>query len=302
MFVSDKIVFMELQKTGCTHIRNLLREIVGGQFVERHIQADPRLFTEGRSFLGSVRDPWDWHVSLWAYGCDDKGDFHSNVTTNGIRIRRRGWRLHPYSTLVEYLQSRPNRHAEEWKRTCRDVNDAGAFRQWLYMLHDEKYWPDVGEGYWRYPLNRFAGLLTYRYIKIFTCRKGELDLLRDVSTPGKLFAHERERCFIDHFIRNESLEPDLLAVLERMGIEVPERVAAGMASRPRTNTSSKKHGPGYYYDADTERLVGERERLIVERFGYRAPGARHPEAVGNPLPREGRNHAGQEQGVRLSPG
>src|SRR5688500_14845666 len=89
MFVSDKIVFMELQKTGCTHIRNLLKEIVGGRFVERHIQADPQLFTNGRYFLGSVRDPWDWHISLWAYGCDNKGDFHSNVTTQGIRLRNR---------------------------------------------------------------------------------------------------------------------------------------------------------------------------------------------------------------------
>lgn len=304
MFVSDKIVFMELQKTGCTHIRNLLREIVGGEFVERHIQADPRLFTEGRQFLGSVRDPWDWHVSLWAYGCDDKGDFHSNVTTPGIRIRNRGWRLHPYATLVEYLQCRPNRHAEEWKRTFRDVNDAGAFRQWLYMLHDETYWPDVGEGYWRFPLSRFAGLLTYRYLKIFTCRKGELDRLQAVSSPQRLVEHERDRCFIDHFIRNERLEPDLLAALERMGVEVPPRIAAGMASRPRTNTSSKKHGPLYYYDADTEKLVGERDRLIVEKFGYLAPGSREREATDRvpPHPREDRHPSLAGLDARLSPG
>lgn len=305
MFVSDKIVFMELQKTGCTHIRNLLREIVGGEFVERHIQADPRLFTEGRSFLGSVRDPWDWHVSLWAYGCDNKGDFHSNVSTHGIRIRKRGWRLHPYSTLLEYLQSRPNRHAEQWRRTSLDVNDAGAFRQWLYMLHDETYWPDVGEGYWRCPLNRFAGLLTYRYMKIFACRKGELDALRAVSTPGQLAEHEKEHCFIDHFIRNEKLEPDLLAALELMQVEIPRKVAAGMALRPRTNASSKKHGPRYYYDADTEKLVANRDRLIVEKFGYLAPSSRNLEAAGSPAfrhPDEGLKQAGREHGPRFSPG
>src|SRR5690349_15399636 len=80
MFVSDRIVFLELQKTGCTHIRNLLKEIVGGRLVMRHNQAPADLFTGDRFFLGSVRDPWDWHVSLWAYCCDGRGDLYSNLS------------------------------------------------------------------------------------------------------------------------------------------------------------------------------------------------------------------------------
>jgi hypothetical protein len=274
MFVSDRIVFVELQKTGCTHIRNLLKELVGGELVERHIQADPALFVDGRHFLGSVRDPWAWYVSLWAYGCDDEGDFHSNVTTTGIRLRKRGWKIHPYSLFIEVLQSRPNWHAAQWRRTFRDVNDAGAFREWLYMLNDETYWGDVGEGYWRWKSNRFAGLLTYRYMKLFACKKGELDQLWAVSTPGQLAEHERTHGFIDHFIRNEHLESDLLAALELMKIHVPPDVATELKSRPRTNTSSKKHGPRYYYDADTEKLVGDREKMIIDRFGYVAPSLR----------------------------
>jgi hypothetical protein len=274
MFVSDKIVFLELQKTGCTHIRNLLREIVGGSFVERHNQADPRLFTDGRFFLGSVRDPWDWHVSLWAYCCDGRGDFHDNVATTGMRLRGRGWRLRPFSLLLETLQSRPNWHAEQWRRTFRDINDAGAFRAWLHMLHDENYWPDVHERYWRFPLNRFAGLMTYRYMRLFTCRKGELDTLRNVSTPDRLVEHERRNCFVDHFIRNEHLEADLLDGLALAKIPLPRQAAAGLQKRPRTNTSSTKRGSGYYYDAETEKLVGDRERFIVEKFGYVSPSAR----------------------------
>ena len=275
MFVSDRIVFLELQKTGCTHIRNLLKELVGGTFQERHNQADRRLFTDGRFFLGSVRDPWDWHVSLWAYGCDNKGDFFSNVTTRGYRIRDRGWKRHPYSTLMELLENRPNRHAEQWKRTFRDVNDPGAFREWLHMLHGETYWRDVGEGYWRCPLNRFAGLLTYRYMKLFTCRKGELDGLRAVSTPEQLAEHERKHCFIDYFIRNERLESDLLAALEFTKSEIPREAAARVMSRPRTNISSKKRGTQHYYDAETEKLIGDRDRFIVEKFGYSAPSSRN---------------------------
>lgn len=274
MYVSDRVVFVELQKTGCTHIRNLLKELLGGRFIERHIQADPALFTEGRSFFGSVRDPWPWHMSLWAYGCDRKGDIYDNVTTPGIRLRKRGWRLHPFSLMRDVLQSRLNRHAKEWRRTMHDVNDAGAFRQWLYMLHDEHYWGDIGEGYWRFPMNRFVGLMTYRYMKLFTCKQGETDRMQAITTPEQLVAFEREHCFIDHVIRNERLETDLLAALQQVGIAVPAETATRWQARPRTNTSSKKHGVAYYYDADTEKLIGAREKLIVEKYGYRPPSER----------------------------
>jgi len=274
MFVSDKVVFVELQKTGCTHIRNLLKDLLGGSFVERHNQADPSLCVPGRTFLGSVRDPWDWYVSLWAYSCDSKGDFFDNVTTTGIRLRKRGWRLRPLSLLFETLRSRPNWHAAQWRRTFRDIDDPSAFRDWLYMLHDETYFAGVGEGYWRYPLNRFAGLLTYRYLKLFTCKVGELDLLTSVSTPVQLAEHDIARNFIDHFIRNEHLEADLLAALHRMPLDIPPAFAARLNAAPRTNTSSKKHATAYYYDAGTERLVAERERLIIDKFGYALPSKR----------------------------
>lgn len=275
MFVSEKLLFLELQKTGCTHIRNFLMEIVGGRFVERHNQVDAHLLDRDRFVLGSVRDPWHWYVSVWAYSCDRRGDHYSNVSTRGIRLRNRGWKRRPFSLLVEVLQSRPNRHPEEWKRTFRDVDDAGAFREWLYMLHDETYWPDVGEGYWRFPLNRFAGFLTYRYLRAFTCRKGELGKLKRVSTPEQLADYDRNECFVDRFIRNERLESDLLEALRHAGLEVPAKIAAELAARPKTNTSSKKRGPDHYYDADTEKLVGERDRLIVDKFRYLAPSARH---------------------------
>jgi hypothetical protein len=57
LFISEKIVFMELHKTGCTHIRNTLKTILDGDFVGKHNQASSDLFRRERIFLGSVRDP-----------------------------------------------------------------------------------------------------------------------------------------------------------------------------------------------------------------------------------------------------
>lgn len=274
MFVSDRIVFLELQKTGCTHIRKLLKDLVGGELIDKHDQAPPAMFKRNTFFLGSIRDPWDWYVSKWAFGCDGKGAVFNNVTKDGLRIRGRGWKRHPYLRLVDLLESRPNRHAAEWRRTYRDADDPGAFRAWLHMLHDENYWPDVGEGYRQCALSRFAGLLTYRYMKLFTCKQGELPALRAVSTPAQLAAYEREHCFIDYFIRNERLEAGLIEALRLADIAMPPRTVEDIMSRPKTNTSSKKHGPEHYYDEETERLVGQRESFIIGKFGYLAPSAK----------------------------
>lgn len=284
MFVSDRIVFTELQKTGCTHIRRLLKDIVGGKLVDKHDQVTPDLFAADKVFLGSVRDPWEWYVSKWTFGCDGKGAVFNNVTQDGWRIRGRGWKAHPYLRLVDLLESRPNRHAQEWRRTYRDPNDPGAFRQWLHMMHDEAYRSDIGEAYWKCAFSQFAGLLTYRYMKLFTCKRGELGQLRAIATPDQLARYEQTHCFIDFFIRNERLESDLLEALRLAKVDVSQGAVEAIMSRPKTNTSSKKHDARYYYDEETERLVGEREKLIIDKFGYVAPStkANASDAQANP--------------------
>jgi hypothetical protein len=273
MFISDKIVFLELQKTGCTHIRDLLGELVGGQLVGKHNQASPRLFTEGRVFLGSVRDPWDWYVSLWGFGCHRKGTVFGNVIKDGIKFRGRHWSTHPFSAFHELLQSRPNRLAHQWRRTYQDVNDPGAFREWLHMMHDKAFRPDV-EGYAQSRAGQVTGYLTYSYLKLFACKKGNTDALNAITTSDQLVEYEARNCFIDHFIRNDHLESDLLAALKSAGFAVSAATESKVLSRPRTNTSSRKRNLDYYYDASSAQLIDYWDRLVVEKFGYSMPSVR----------------------------
>jgi len=274
MFVSDQIVFIELHKTGCTHIRNLLAELVGGEFAGKHNQADPGLLANGRVVLGSVRDPWDWYVSLWAYGCDRRGLIYGNVTRGGIRFKGHGWKANPYRAALGLLRSRSNKNARKWSRTYQDVDDPGAFREWLHMMHDPDYWSDFGEGYGRSAFSSVAGLYTYRYARLFSCTESQMGRLDAISTFDQLERNDRDNCFVDHFIRNENLETDLFAALQASGFEIPGETRTTIMQRARTNTSSRKRGPDYYYDQAAERLVGKRERLLVEKFGYVAPGVR----------------------------
>ncbi|NNM01052.1 MAG: hypothetical protein HKO62_09900, partial [Gammaproteobacteria bacterium] len=165
MFVSDKVVFVELHKTGCTHIRNALLDLVGGQFNGKHNQVRADMLTPGRVFFGSVRNPWEWYVSLWAFGCDGKGAVHNRVTRRkSVELDWRSWARHPRSAAEAFLSS-VTRDPRRWKRVYADSTDVGAFREWLAMMHDRRYRRDYVEGYGSSPISDVVGLLTYRYLK-----------------------------------------------------------------------------------------------------------------------------------------
>ena len=99
--------------------------------------------------------------------------------------------------------------------------------------------------------------------------------MNSISTFETLMEYEKENCFIDHFIRNESLDFTLFKALELSEIGISNNAQAKIMSMPRTNTSSRKWAPTFYYDSDSENLIFEREKLIIEKFGYVAPSLRN---------------------------
>ncbi len=274
MFISKNLVYLELHKTGSTHICNILKDILDGEQVGKHNQASSDLISEGRNILGSIRDPWEWYTSLWAYGCDNKGAVFWQVTNKGIKFRGLYWKSRPYAALLTLLASLTIDH-RRWKDTYKDVNDAEAFRTWLHMIHDKKYMYDIGEGYGPCSLSRIAGLLTYRYVKLFCTQDDELTNLNDLSTFDQLADYETKYCFIDRFVRNESLESDLFHALDDFGFKISNHIKSEIVSRQKTNISSRKYGPKYYYDSESENLIAEREKLIIQKFGYVAPSLRN---------------------------
>ena len=173
MFISPKLIFVELQKTGCTHIGKLLRHVLDGQQVGKHNRPTDKLLTvEDRFFLGSIRNPWDWYVSLWAYGCDHKGGLYTMVTAPGWRklLRGHGWKKGPMSAALSATKAiKAGRHPDQWAQCYSERNNAENFRRWLRLLNDRAYWHEIGEGYAQSAVCRTAGLLTYRYLNLF-CR------------------------------------------------------------------------------------------------------------------------------------
>ena len=270
MFVSDQIVYLELHKTGCTHIRSVLMDLLGGELIGKHNQIHPDLLGSGKQIWGSVRNPWDWYVSLWSYGCENKGAVFNSVTREKYSLRGLGWRDKPFETLLNFISMRSNNVAA-WKSTYSDVNDPIAFREWLSMMNDSHYMGDVGEGYLRSRIGSFSGLMTLRYIRLFCQNIKNNNGVGRILNPEDIVHFDKDNCFVDFFIRNECLESDLLLGMQKLGLVVSEDYANRLRNMPKTNTSSRNRDLNFYYDKASSAIVMERERFIVDKFGYPPP-------------------------------
>lgn len=265
MFLSRNLVFVELHKTGCTHIGKLLAQFVGGYQIGKHNPAPIELLGSGRKFIGSIRNPWDWYVSLWAFGCGKQGSVYEH-TMAPLTLAAAGPDTPTRSAPVAPPPKAAIKRARAWQQCYSDARSVTAFRDWLHMMHDPAYWNDFGEGYGSSSLNHFAGLLTYRYMYLF-CRFTQMAF----PSLDSLREYERRCRYIDFFIRTEYLETDFVEALRLAGAPVTDAQCRAIGAMGKTNASSGRLETALYYDEESARIVFERERLIVDKFSYSIP-------------------------------
>lgn len=278
MFVAEKLVYLQLQKTGCSHVADMLAKTIGGDQVGKHNRLDSE--PGERLVVGSVRNPWDWYVSLWAYGCGKQGYIHNRVTSRrdnvgvakGVlsdayrqrHLSRRGLRR---------FSAERKKPVDRWIAAYSDRDDPLLFRQWLALVLDPARRVDHGEhGYDESSIGEFAGLLTYRYLWLHSRDEASVRDPRGLGDVAALTAFDAATTLIKSVIHTESLEDDLLVALEAAGyaLSIEERNLVRSGSKTKTNTSH--HGAtAQYYDEETSAMVAERERFIIEKFGYEPP-------------------------------
>lgn len=266
MFVSEKIVYLQLQKTGCTHIASLLKDIVGGEEIGKHNRLPPD-YQGGKFVLGSVRNPWDWYVSLWAYGCGGAGDVYHRLAARPFD--RQGFNANPLKAGISWLARM--KFTRKWRGVYACAENPELFRRWLCMIHDPANHPYLGENYHKSSIRAFAGFYTYRYAYLYLrdaqrLYSGEINTLEELKS---LLAYES---VLDFVIHQEKLEEDVLHALSGSGVSFDLRQRQGILNRNKTNTSSRIGSLEYYYDRDSIDLVKTRERAIIEMYGYEEPG------------------------------
>lgn len=277
MVETDRLLYIDLHKTGCSHIRAVLQTTVGGRPIGKH-NRPPRMPTD-RFILGSIRNPWEWYVSLWAFGCLGKGAVHGRTTQRftpwyyrkGLmaEMSQRRWRA---GRVLRTMWSDASKPVGDWCEVYADAYDRGFFRRWLKLLLSQERRFDVGEGFGFSPMSRYAGLMTYRYVKLFSRDISSLFSRRCPSSAEELRDFDAHQNALDATVRMESLESDLLTALQRAGYELrPEYVQKVNAASSRKTNPSEHREAAYYYDEETLDLVEKREQLIIAKYGYERP-------------------------------
>jgi hypothetical protein len=288
MFVSDRIVYLQMQKTASTHIAKTLQAIVGG---EQHLQHMRLAIEPGdRLVMASIRSPWAWYVSLWAYGCREGGGAHglyhrvtADPPTMRELVRRSAHDLRVHRRLprdvvteVRTLQKRQRgTRTDLWRPVYSDPDDVHAFRSWLRLMYDPARaheLPGQPPRYGDTGLPGHAGYMTFRYFTLLADERAGMGRPGALATLEAVEFFDREHTVHDDMIRIEHLHEELLRVLERAGYDLDDRQRAELARRCTTKTNASPHrSVRDYYDPETLDLVAERESFLIEKYGYSVP-------------------------------
>lgn len=255
MLASDNFVYVQFQKTGCTHIAHLLETYFDVRRFDKHsFYNKPK---DERLFIGSMRNPWDWYVSLWAFGCSGKGAVRARFD----EVMEKRARLRSHASYANFPD------AVDWTKVYADPLDGEQFRLWLRAMMGQPGQRAMASTYAKSSLRHCTGFMGYRFCQFHT-RFGKLDALNaHVATNEELAAFYAEHKLIDRFIRMEQLEEDLSQVMAALGQPVR---AEDLKAHGKTNASA--HQPWFdYYDQETSDLVAAREAFLIDLFGYKGP-------------------------------
>lgn len=262
MLIGDNFIYFELQKTASSQIRKVFSKTKSLNYSiygihNSYYEVPPSVLGDFKNKIkiGSVRNPWDWYVSLWAWGCKKQG-IYKNLAQTPRNIE--GLRFFMTSPMT-YLNQR-----KEWKKLYSDPHNKENFQLWLNKLLVEKKYA-VGDGYTNNPINETSGYLTYHYLKLHT-----LDFnikSRSLNSIMEIEDFDNEENFLDAVIKTEEFDNNIQTALVKLGL-LEKEVAVAMSLSQGKGNPSKHADYEYYYDEQTINLVNNKEKFIIDKYGY----------------------------------
>ena len=267
MFVSDRLVYLQMQKTGSSHVTRVLRKFTRGAQTIKHEQMTNYDQYKDRLIVSSVRNPWDWYVSLWAFGCSGSGGFRKYLEQLPMSEIRNALRNRDTAGTVRSLVRAiiPAGRRPDWERLYSDATSEANFREWLKLVLGAEGQFISKEGYSASPIKSTVGYMTYRFLALTTEYGPWTRIGRAARSYGNVESFADQSSIARRIMRMETLNSDLLNLLHSVDVDVTMEKIDAIG---KTNTSSHRKYTDYY-DDETYRLVAERDRLIIERFDYR---------------------------------
>ena len=236
MIINNEFVFIHNPRTGGAFVRNMFKQsFPDSEFAALHHFHLPVASLKeehwGKLKFGMVRNPWAWYVSLYHF-------------------------QQPHG---------------KWLRLC-SPNKKPTFKQFLKTLlssefadkHKHKKFHPVGNPYakktipvFEYMNNLDIGFFTYRYIYMFV---RDYEQVFDGSKGA--------RVSVEHILKTEELPDNIIHLFTRNGISISSEDKKLWKARPKRNYTEHKPYQSYY-DEELIELVRHKDRLIIEKYGYK---------------------------------
>ena len=264
MYIGDMLIYLETQKTGGSHIVYLLENLVNGQKVGVHNWLTS--YGHNKFIISSIRNPWDWYISEWAFGCQHEGGVYKRVTS------RKPFRKYVRSRNLLLVMNDLARPVKQWQACYEDVDDPTLFRKWLKQMYDPENRMVLEEFYYKSGVSHFAGIMTHRYCKLFLKNYFKQEVRDTINNLADLYDYDSRHNIVDFVIRTEALEDDFVKALHAAGVSLTEEnINFVYESAEKPTNPSRHHPTAYYYDKETTALVAEKDKFIVDKFGYSPP-------------------------------
>jgi len=265
MLTSEKIIYLQIPKTATTQITKAL--CLYDQSSELRIRHD---FLDKKPIdklvFASIRSPWSWYVSYWSFCCMKRGVTFQK-TTRYPKLNRYLSKVVGVSPDRIPLYKDRIQRAQEWRPLYADWRQPELFREWLTKLLFEDHGRNLEKGFGTDAVSKVVGVPTYLLLRYSAERDVWKVKRQDLKNYHDILDFYEKNSTIDRFIKVEHLESDLASVLSSLGYitDVKDLKRLGKSNK------SQHYTDRYYYDQFTLDLVRQRDKLIIDRFGYEPP-------------------------------
>ena len=236
MIVTEHFVYIHVSRTGGTFLNKLImNQVRGARMLQYHghLEDLPAAYAH-LPVIGFVRNPWDWYVSMYS-------DY-----------RRKG------QYVFQILSDRGTLDFDRTIARFLNLGDGSAGSRRL-LQHLARIAPRVINA--RQPARNHLPGLRSEHFAGYPEGIGYYSWLFQL-----MFRSEREHAV--HFGRFENLREEALRLLEETGTPITNDIAAYLKQGEALNASARPKSFVGAYAPGLEQLVAERERFVIDRFGY----------------------------------
>ncbi|ARN76129.1 hypothetical protein [Oceanicoccus sagamiensis] len=236
MIATPNFVYIHTSRHGGTFVNNLiLNHIPDSRLIQYHGQLSnlPKHCAK-LPIIGHVRNPWDFYVSLYFNYKKKKQYLFQIISENGT--------LDFEETISRYLTL--GNQSEASKTLIDQLIDA-APKEIHPQLDPNLRNPGLtAKHFAKYPAG--TGYYTWLFKLMYNSRK-----------KHKL-----------HIGRFENLREETMALLKTTGTPITPGILEYLNKREAMNPSEREKSYKDYYSKELQLLVAEKDRYIIERFGY----------------------------------